>query len=127
MKSLAMLVSLSLLLSSCYSYQRITKTEPITRNLLSTLQPGKDYKFELKSGAIQTIFVTAVDGDTIKGFLYQRVNGKMTQSDYLDTFENIEKSVSTIAVKNFQPGKTYITIGVGTALATALLIYAIGL
>ena len=93
-----------LLLSSCNSYQSLTRKRPITRDFLSRLQPEKKYKFELKTGYKVKIYIQAVNLDNVTGFTYQYdYNNKLTKIDYQETFETIEQNVSAISVLKPNP------------------------
>ena len=49
-KTLAMVVMLAQLLSSCYSSKNLNKgDEPFTDDFLSKIEPGKRYEFKLKT------------------------------------------------------------------------------
>jgi len=109
-------VLLSLLLSSCYSYKNITKKEPITKELLSELKPGKKYEFELMIGVTQSIYITAIHGETITGYFYQNtksINNRdnpsestgeaVTKTIYTDNFSNIIKNVAKISQRKINP------------------------
>ena len=70
-------VLLAQLLSSCYSSKILNKEDsPITRDLLSKIEPGKRYEFTLKTGQIQTVYVTGIEGETITGNLEEHRKGK---------------------------------------------------
>jgi hypothetical protein len=124
----SILALLAFTLPSCYSYKNISKRKPITREFLSGLEPGKKYQFELLIGETQTIYITAVSGETIHGILYrggkivkdknatlvnpvtgqfeyQDVYVKETQSSYSDSFENVMKNVNRISVRKVDPIK----------------------
>ena len=106
MKQLVILVLLVQLLPSCITYRNLTKNEPITYDLLSKLEPGKKYKFELKvkNSLPQIIYVTGVDSETITGYFYQKsVNGKRAKINYSETFEKIQLSTSKISVAKHNP------------------------
>jgi len=128
--TLIMLVLVTPLLSSCFSYKNLTKKkEPITHDLLAKLKPGKKYKFELKLGETQKIYISDITGETVTGYLYQEgkkvtnrnsqsvssITGqieyqelyvKETKSNYSDNFENITRNVAKISRRKFNPFKT---------------------
>lgn len=127
--TLIMFVLVTSLFSSCFSYKNLTKKEPITHDLLARLKPGKKYKFELKIGETQKIYINHVTGETISGYLYQEgklvtnrnrqsvssitgqieyqeVYVKETKSNYSDNFENITRNVAKISRRKFDPFKT---------------------
>ena len=135
----SILVLLTFMLSSCYSYKSISRREPITREFLSKLEPGKKYEFELMIGETQTIYITAITGETIYGVLYQdgkivkdkstssvsAVTGqieqldvyvKTTQINYSDSFENVMKNVAKISVRKVDPVKIAALIIVPSAV-----------
>jgi hypothetical protein len=93
------LVSISLLLSSCYAYKNLTKDESVTQDFLSTLKPGK-YQFEFKTGLIQFVEITRVDADTIVGFSSQ-LGTNVDKVSYSSSFEMIEKNVAEISHYEF--------------------------
>jgi hypothetical protein len=94
-KQLVIMVSLALVLSSCYSYKSITRNEPITKDFLSTLYPGGKYAFDLKSGQTMHIEITSTKNDTIVGVMHQ--NGIDGVVDYSESFETIERNVARIS------------------------------
>ncbi|MDH5251628.1 MAG: hypothetical protein OEW40_21720 [Cyclobacteriaceae bacterium] len=128
MKQLAILVSLSLLLSSCFSYKNLTKKEPITKDFLSKLEPGKKYKFVLNTGLTQIIRITSMDDETIVGFIRLKdANGILQKVSYSSSFENIEKYVAKISVWKVDAPKTFALITVGGFVAYIIISLSDGL
>lgn len=115
-----MLILLSLLFTSCYSTKNITRNKPITRDFLAALEPGKRYKFELSIGQIQRIYVTAVDGDRVVGYLFPNGYNKKNKIAFKDDFENITKNVVKISERKIDPMKTTIAILVPIAIVIAI-------
>jgi hypothetical protein len=139
-----MLVLVTPLLSSCFTYKNLTKKAPITHDLLSRLKPGKKYKFELKIGEVQKIYISDVTGETVTGYLYQEgklvtnknrqsvssitgqieyqeVYVKETKSDYSDNFENITRNVTKISRRKFDPFKTAALVVLPSAAVIGIL------
>jgi hypothetical protein len=84
---------------SCYSQQRDSRNEPITRDLLSNLESGKDYLLELKSGTTLEIYIQQVGPEGISGFSYQYLSSRrLTKLDYFETFERIENNVASVTL-----------------------------
>jgi hypothetical protein len=97
-------MSFSMLLSSCYSYRRISGRAPITPDVIAKLKRGKTYKFELNSGLTQVIDITAVGNETVTGFVRMKdINGKSVDVAYSSSYETIEKGVVKISKKTFNP------------------------
>ena len=122
MTSALMLVLLSPVLYSCYSSKDVTKKEPITQDFLSTLELGKRYEFELKIGQIQTIEVTGVDGQRVKGYLYPNGYNKKNKIVYDERFENIVKYVAKISKRKIDPVKTTVAILVPSSVIITIVI-----
>ena len=117
--TLVMMVMLTELLSSCYSSKNLNKEKkPFTEDFLSKLEPGKTYKFKLKAGQTQTVYVSSVDNQTISGFYFaESAKGKKTKSDYSTSFKSIQENVTEIHVRKFSPFLTVATIVIPTTLA----------
>ena len=125
-KTLAMVVMLAQLLSSCYSSKNLNKgDESFTDDFLSKIEPGKRYEFKLKTGQTQTIYVTSVEGQTIAGFLEEHAKGKMTKTNYSASFKSVEENVTEIYVRKFNPYLTTAACVVPTTLLIIVMVNAI--
>ena len=116
-KILLILALVPLLLSSCATYHSLTKTEPITRELLLRLVPGKNYEFELKTGQKIKIHIQTISDDRITGFSFR--SGDVIPSwdkYYSDTFENVEKYVNKISLRKFNPYLTTLAVVIPVTL-----------
>lgn len=116
-KVLIMLTLVPLLLSSCATYHSLTKTPPITREVLLRLVPGKNYEFELKTGQKLKIHIQTISDDRITGFSFR--SGDVIPSRdkyYSDTFENVEKYVGKISLRKFNPYLTTLAVVVPVML-----------
>lgn len=116
-KVLVILAMSPMLLSSCATYHTLTKTEPITRELLLRLDPGKNYEFELKTGQKLKIHIQTISDDRITGFSFR--SGDVIPSRdkyYSDTFENVEKYVGKISLRKFNPYLTTLAVVVPVML-----------
>jgi len=97
------------LLLSCTAYRSVTRNQPITGELLSSLKTGKRYAFKLKLGETQFIKVTSVVDERVTGYLLVKdEHGKTIETNYSDRFENIENNVASISVSEVQWGITSI-------------------
>jgi len=124
-KSLALIVLLVPLLLSCYSYKSITKNKPVTREVLSKLESGKIYTFELKTGFIFKVNVERIDSDTIVGYAFLvGADGKENKIRYSEGFENVVKQVAKISLWKHNPYLTSTLITVA-AFTTAFLIWVV--
>ena len=122
-KHAALLALLVPLLVSCYSYKSITKNEPVTREVLSTLESGKTYAFELKTGFVFKVYVERIEADTIVGYAFlEGADGKENKIRYSEGFENVVKHVAKISLWKHNPYLTSALITVA-AFATAFLIW----
>jgi len=124
------LVILSLfvsLLSSCYSYRSITRRDPITRDFLLSLEPGKRYKFDLWNGQTEYIDITSVEAETVIGLIHLRGDkGKSNNISYSSSFASIEKDVAKISSWKINPYTTT-AISLLGAYATLFIIAIIAL
>lgn len=103
---LVILSLLAFLLSSCYSYKSMTRKEPVTRDFLLKLQPGKDYRFELKTGLRFKVHIDTIESETIRGYMYQKdAEGKTNKIAFSSTIEDVEKYVAKISVRESDPIK----------------------
>lgn len=103
---------LTALLTSCYSYKNLTRN-PVTRDVLLKLQPGKDYRFELKTGLKYKVYVDSIESETIGGYIYQKnAQGKVDKMRYSSTFENVETYVTKISVRKNDPVKTIFLLAI---------------
>jgi hypothetical protein len=108
------------LLCSCYSYRSITRTEPVTRDLLVKLEPGKDYLFKLKTGLKYKVFIDSIKSEQIAGYIYQKnAKGKVVKMRYSSTFEDVEMYVAKISVRKSAPVKIILLM----AIPFVVLIY----
>lgn len=119
MKALTLLLITSQLLSSCYTYTKLTNEIPITSEFLATLEAEKTYNFELKSGLTLTILVTCVELETVSGYYSVGSNKKMDQ-EWSSTFEDIKIYVTSISERKFNPRVT--AVGLGMAGFVSLII-----
>jgi hypothetical protein len=123
---LVMLALLSLLLSSCATYHSITKTAPITRELLLRLESGKNYAFELKTGQKIKIHIQTISDDRITGFSFRSGDMIPTRDQYYsDTFENVEKYVDKISLRKFNPYLTTLAVVVPVTLGFLAMTFPI--
>lgn len=82
-KHLALMLLLVPLLLSCYSYKSITKNEPVTSEVLSNLETGKTYAFELKTGFIFKVYIESIEANTIVGYAFlEGVDGRENKIRY---------------------------------------------
>lgn len=130
-------------LTSCYSYKSMTKRSPVTHETLAKLETGKKYVFELAIGEIQTIYITDLDTEMIKGQViqegkrirnrnsssvntvtgqseYQEVYIREIKTAYADSRENILKNVVRIYERKADPVKTTALIVVPAGLLFGL-------
>jgi len=106
-KLLPVLLLILLLLSSCYGYKNLTKTESVTLDFLAKLEPGR-YKFKLTSGLVQYVELTTVDADSVDGILIQKdIYGNLERIRYSGNFETIQKNVRKISHYEFSKQKTF--------------------
>jgi hypothetical protein len=84
----------------------MTKKQPITRSFLSTLESGKDYKFELKAGQRFKVHIDSINVETISGWIYQKdAEGKTSKIRYSSTFSDVEIYVAEISLRVSDPIK----------------------
>jgi len=125
MRTHALMVMLVGILSSCFAPKNLNKeNKPFTDDILSKIKPGKRYKFELKTGPSQSVYVTGVADQTITGFYYQEQGKgeKRTKSNFSASFKNIQEDVAKIYVRKFNPILTTVAIVVPTTLGIALIV-----
>jgi len=109
-----------LLLSSCFRPVDLNKDAPITSELLSKLEPGQKYLFELKSGPVLTIFVTAVEDNTITGYSIKETKGASDKTPFSDTFEHLQQNVARISHLKLNKRRTVVAVVVPIASSVAL-------
>lgn len=92
------------LLSSCSPHQKLSRQAPITYEFLSALEPGKDYRFELKAGFNMEVYIKQVNDESLSGYSYQyNSNSRLTKLEYVETFQKIETNVASISVLRRKP------------------------
>jgi hypothetical protein len=122
-RSLVLMVLFVPLLLSCYTYKSITKNKPVTREVLSELETGKTYTFELRTGFSFRIYVESVETDTIVGYAFvESADGKEDKMRYSEGFENLIEQVAKISLWKHNPYLTSTLVAVA-AFTTAFLIW----
>jgi len=103
-KTMVALPLIAQLLSSCGSHQKLSGQVPITHEFLSTLESGKDYRFELKSGFNMEVYIKQVNHESITGYSYHYdSNSRLTKLEYAEAFQRIENNVVSISELRRKP------------------------
>jgi hypothetical protein len=111
------------LLLSCYTYKSITKNKPVTREVLSELESGKTYTFELRTGFSFRVYVESIEADTIVGYaLVESADGTEDKMRYSEGFDSVIEKVAKISLRKHNPYLTSTLIAVA-AFTTAFLIW----
>lgn len=105
---LAVIILLSLSLSSCYTQKSLTgRGEPITADIKSKIQPGKIHFITPRYGKRLKVYVTSVDSVKMYGKLYSRdAQGNSIKSPFEDSFESLEKNAIKVEVRKINPWTT---------------------
>jgi hypothetical protein len=115
-KSIVFLLIITVL-SSCTSYRNLNKKEPVTSDFLSSLQPNKRYKFELKSGDVMYLRIQSISDGRISGYTFKSGDAFPSKTNqFSDSIENIERNVSKVSRRKFNPGLTVLAVGIPAAV-----------
>ncbi|MEQ1585182.1 MAG: hypothetical protein ABL895_04845 [Cyclobacteriaceae bacterium] len=123
MKTLIICMGITFMLSSCYTYKNLAKTnEPVTQEMISNMKPYKTYEAELKSGQRLILTISSVDSTKIYGTYNYIDQGRLTKKQpYEDTRIRFAENTSKLSVHKFNP---LLTLAV-FAIPIAASVYAV--
>lgn len=113
------MILITQVLTSCFTYQRITKRGEPLIEIKSKIQVNKMHWITLKSGTTLKVFVTNIDNEKVFGELLEKdATGFLVKYPFEETFENLERNTSKIEVKKFNP---YLTIALIAPLIFSII------
>ncbi len=108
MKFFLFILFIPFVLSSCFTFQSISKREVLTvEKIRAEIKPNKIHWVKLNTGKELKLYVTRIDSVYIYGEVHEKDSyGFLVKYPYEDKLEALAKNASKVSVRKFNPRLT---------------------